>query len=160
MENFESKKELIKSLVFPVVSFLWGAAGLERDFLRGTWGAEFNGKYAVFLIIYIAAVLGGIVAALLTLLAHVNTSRYFFKRLVIVGIVFVMGHYEEIFKNRFIPLPISVVLIVAIACAVYEVIRVWDNKTTVGERVVLILSDPIIYWSLYWAAFIFIFYPY
>lgn len=157
MKNFESKKEIIKSLVFPIVSFLWGSYEVIFSFLLGTWGEDFNAKYAVFLIIYIAAVLGGIVSALLTLLAHVNTSRYFFKRLVIAVIVYLIRHYEEIFKFKPIPMPMPAILIIEIAFAVYEVIRVWDNKTTVGERFVLILSDPIIYWSIDLAAFIFFF---
>lgn len=141
------KKALALSLVFPAAVFLWGAARLITDLLFAGGIDAFKGIGAVRFT-YVPAIPGGILAALLTMIFKIDTKRYFVKRLVVVAIVCVI--HRVILS--IITAPMIIITLAGIIGVIYQVMRVQDDDTTGGERAVLMLSDPLIYWSVYWAA--------
>jgi len=42
---------------------------------------------------------------------------------------------------------------VGVTAVIFQILKVQDNLNTAGERTVLIMSDPIIYWTIYWFLF-------
>ena len=111
-------------------------------------GADFTGKGSFRLTALIAILVGGILPVILTLARKIHTEQYLKKRIITIVIVYVangfIGHIG-------IPV-VSVVLymLVGVGAVIYQIIKVQDEDTSGGERIVLMLSDPIIYWTLYW----------
>lgn len=143
----QDKKALALSLIFPAAVFLWGAARLITDLLFAGGIDAFKGIGA-FRFAYFPAMPGGILAALLTVILKIDTKRYFVKRLIVVAIVCVI--YQVFLSIS--TAPMIMVTLAGIGGVIYQVVRVQDDDTTGGERAVLMLSDPLIYWSVYWAA--------
>ncbi len=146
MSDF-TKKQLAGSLCCPVLCFLWG---LIRSLYDLSWGAEFTGK-GIFRMSYLAAVLiGGIISAVLTLGFKIHTEYYLDKRLIVIAAVVVFhGIVSRFMFDSYIILLIMY-MVVSAAALVVEFVKIHDVNTDWGERTVLILSDPIIYWTAYW----------
>lgn len=146
MSDF-TKKQLVGSLCCPVLCFLWGAIRFINDL---SWGADFSGK-GIFRMSYFAAMLiGGIIPAIMTLAFKIHTEYYLDKRLIAIAAVVVfhgiVGRF--MFSSNIIPL-IMYTTVGAVAIVV-EFVKIHNVNTGWGERIVLILSDPIIYWTAYW----------
>lgn len=146
MRDF-TEKQLVGSLCCPALCFLWG---MLRSLYDLSWGAEFTGK-GIFRISYLAAVLiGGIISAVLTLRLKIHTEYYLDKRLILIAVVFVfhgiVGRF--MFSNAVILL--IMYMAVSVVAFIVEFVKIHDVNTDWGERVILILSDPILYWTAYW----------
>lgn len=143
MRGFE-KKELIGSLFCPALTLIWGLVRALVDF---SWGAEFTGKGSFRLTYFAAILIGGILPIILTLAGKIHTEQYLKKRLIAIVIVYVltslvsMGYAWVLFVFD---------MLVCIGAIVYQVMRVQDEDTSGGERAVMMLSDPIVYWTIYW----------
>ncbi|MDE7229343.1 MAG: hypothetical protein K2N56_02580 [Oscillospiraceae bacterium] len=146
MSDF-TKKQLAGSLCCPVLCFLWG---LIRSLYDLSWGAEFSGK-GIFRMSYLAAVLvGGIISAVLTLGFKIHTEYYLDKRLIVIAVVIVFHGIVSRFMFSNTVILLVMYMAVSAAALVVEFVKIHDVNTDRGERTVLILSDPIIYWTAYW----------
>lgn len=123
------------------------------DFLFAGGLSAFAGHYVVFLFSYLSAILGGVISILFTIILCINTNRYFLKRLAVVGIVCAIHQVIIGFSTG----SIIVVLIAGVAGVVYQVVKIQDETTTSKERTVLMLSDPLIYWSINWLVLMLLF---
>lgn len=142
MRNF-SKGELAGSLAVPMLTFLWG---LIYTISRLSTGAEFLGKGSSHLAYPLAMIFGGALPVFLTLKFKIHTEDYLKKRLILIIIIRVIfgfiGHIGKI-----MPMFIFYMLF-GVGAIIFEVFKIQDESTTGGERAVLMLSDPIIYWTL------------
>lgn len=146
MSDF-TKKQLAGSLCCPVLCFLWG---LIRSLYDLSWGAEFTGK-GIFRMSYLAAVLiGRIISAVLTLGLKIHTEYYLDKRLIVIAAVLVFHGIVSRFMFDSYIIPLIMYMVVSATALVVEFVKIHDVNTDWGERTVLILSDPIIYWTAYW----------
>lgn len=146
MSDF-TKKQLAGSLCCPVLCFIWGLIRSLYDF---SWGAEFTGK-GIFRMSYLAAVLiGGIISAVLTLGFKIHTEYYLDKRLIVIAAVFVFHGIIGRFMLESVIILLIMYMVVSATALVVEFVKIHDANTDWGERTVLILSDPIIYWTAYW----------
>lgn len=141
------RKALITSLIFPAVVFLWGAIRLITDLLFAGGIDAFKGL-GVVRFAYFPAMLGGVLSALITLIFKINTERYFMKRFVVVAIVCAI--YQVVISLS--TAPMIIITLSGISGVIYQIVRVQDEDSTGSERVALMLSDPLIYWSIYWFA--------
>ena len=147
MRGFE-KKELIGSLFCPVLTLLWG---LIRGLVDFSWGAEFTGRGSFRLTAFVAILIGGILPVIMTLAGKIHTEKYLKKRLIIIVIVYVVtGFINQI---GYPVILFAYDMLVYIGAIIYQVRRVQNKDTSGGERAVLILSDPIVYWTIYWFVF-------
>lgn len=145
--NKFSGKGLAASLCCPAISFLWGMMGSLNAL---SWGGEFVGK-GIFRVSFICAMLtGGILPALLTLRLDIHTEYYLQNRLIIMAVTFVFHAIASRFTLESTMILLALYMTVSAAAFVAEFIKVRDENTTPGEGVILILSDPIVYWTLYW----------
>lgn len=149
MKNCENRWELLRSLFFPVITLLWGVSYLVNDYINAGGNEAFSGLRVLFLFPYIAGILGGILSISFTLFLRINTSRYFLKRLIVLGIIFVI--YQVMMMTFLSVYFIATVFIAAgVAGVIYQILKIQDEDTTPKERAVLLLSDPIIYWIVFW----------
>ncbi len=142
MRNF-SKAELAGSLAIPVLTFLWG---LTYTINRLSWGAEFLENGSSHLAYPIAMIFGGALPIFLTLKYKIHTEDYLKKRILLIifiRIVFsLIGMIGKVMPMFIYYMPFG------IGAIIFEVFRIQDEGTTGGERAVLMLSDPIIYWTI------------
>jgi len=144
MKGF-SKMELAGSLAIPILTFLWGSI-YTIDRLR--WGAEFFGESSSNLAYPLAVIFGGILPIFLTLKYKIHTEDYLKKRIIqIIIIRVILGLIGASFALKIMP-RFFIYIVVCLGAIFYEVFKVQEEYTTGGERAVLMLSDPIIYWSL------------
>lgn len=139
------KKKLIGSLCCPILTFLWGSIRLLSDL---SWGADFTGKSSFRLTSFIAIIFGGILPVILTLTREIHTERYLKKRLIVIVLVYLVNMI-----NNNITVPVFAFvgyMIVGVGAMMFQILKVQDEDTSGGERAVLILSDPIVYWTIYW----------
>ena len=152
-----TKKELLMSLCCPAITALWGLFHLILDF---PWGRDFSEK-GFFLLLYpaligLAAVLaGGVLPAYLTLSHKVHTEKHLIKRLIAIAAVYAIIKF-------FGRVPIygatdftffALYMIVRRSAVLIQILTVKKQDTSPGERAVLILSDPILYWTIYYFAY-------
>lgn len=145
-----SREELIKSLVCPLITLLWGLVNAVSDVL---WGAEFFGG-GLFRVSYlIAFVLGGCIPIILTISIKIHTEKYLKKRLFVIIFTYVA---ESVIGKIGVPLLTFIFLMLFdIGAIIYQIVKVQEDETSGFERVILILSDPIVYWTIYWFIFYF-----
>lgn len=140
-----SKKELAGSLCCPALSFLWG---LVRFLNAIGSGLEFTG-IGLFRWSFIGAMLiGGVLCAVLTAAFDIHTEYYLEKRPILIAAVFVFQVIIARFSvsgNIF-----YIVLYLLVGVAAYAVLfaKIRDVNTDPGELAVLVLSDPILYWTV------------
>lgn len=147
MREFE-KKELIGSLFCPALTLLWGTL---RILLDSSWGAEFTGRGSFRLTTFVAVFIGGILPIIMTLAGKIHTEQYLIKRLITIVIVYVITGFIGLIGYPVIMFPLE--MLVYIGAIICQIMKVQNENTSGGERAVLILSDPIVYWTVYWCVF-------
>ena len=143
MYNF-TRKELVGSLCCPALTILWCIIRVLTDL---SWGAEFTGKGFFRLTPFIAFFVGGFLPIILTLACKIHTEHYLKKRLILIVIVYVFNGFIGL-----IGVPVvmfALYMTVGIGAVIYQLLKVQDEDTSGGERAVIMLSDPIVYWTIY-----------
>ncbi len=142
MKGF-SKMELAGSLAVPVLTFLWG---LIYTINRLSIGAEFLGKGSSHLAYPLAMLFGGALPIFLTLKYKIHTEDYLKKRIILIIIIRVIfsfiGYVGTIMPKFFL------YIVFGVGAIIFEVFKIQEEYTTGRERAVLMLSDPIIYWTI------------
>ena len=137
--------ELIKSLFFPGLCALWVTVRFIDELL---WGADFTAGNYFRPISYISALVFGCgVPVLLTLTRNIHTERYFKKRLIIFIVMYVGLSFLNLISDQ--TLYTFYYLFFGVGSVVYQVFKVQGEDTPAAERAVLMLSDPVIYWTIY-----------
>ncbi len=146
MTNF-NKKELAGSLCCPILTFLWGCVG----FLYAVGnGLDFAGK-GLFRLSFIGAMaVGGILCAVLTLRFDIHTEYYLDKRLVLIAAVFAFHVIISRFMVSSNIFYLVLYILVGVIACVIQLTKIRDVNTDRGELTILVLSDPILYWTIYW----------
>ena len=144
MKNF-SQKSLAGSLCCPVISFLWGSV---RALDALAHGLDFTGN-GLFRMSFLGAVLiGGILSAVLTLAFDIHTEYYLDKRLILITAVFAFRVIISMFMvGSSLFYSVLYLLVWGVAYIVLFT-KIRDVNTDFGEMTVLILSDPILYWTV------------
>lgn len=83
-----TRRQLLISLIFPILTAVWGVYKFALNlFLNYMFEYQFIGFSEI---IYIAAVIGGILSGVLTVTLGTETGRYFLPRLLIlISVIFV-----------------------------------------------------------------------
>lgn len=140
------KSALLQSLIFPVIIIIWGVARTVTDFLYAGGISAFTRLDALWRYVCFVTIICGVIAIIITLAAKVDTSRYFFKRL--IGICAMIAIYGV--AMSFATSMLSAVFI-GIVGIVYQILKVQDDDSSKTERAVLMLSDPAIHLTVFWA---------
>lgn len=146
--NGFTRMELAMSLCCPLISFLWGVI---RTFADLTGGAKFFGSGLLHISCVLAILAGGIVPTILTLKMKVHTEDYLKQRLITIAVVYVLNGCIGMIGTPVIMF--ALYMLVGVTAVIFQILKVQDNLNTAGERTVLIMSDPIIYWTIYWFLF-------
>ena len=138
MKNF-TIPALIKSLVFPVFTFIYGLISL-LGYVTQSWEgfATIN-----FLLPLAMMLLGGVLPAFLTFFRDTHTEKYFVDRLRVFAVCYVLWYLIHFIAMSVISSLITFALIGG--KLVFEILKVWDGDTTGKERAVMLLSDPMLY---------------
>ena len=144
MRGFE-KKELIGSLFCPALTLLWGTVRILVDL---SWGAEFTGRGSFRLTAFVAVLIGGVLPFIITLAGKIHTEQYLKKRLITIVIVYIFNGLIGLIGYPVIMFPLY--MFVGIGAVIIQVFKVQNEDTSGGERAVLMLSDPIVYWTIHW----------
>lgn len=139
MEDF-SKRDLICCLVFPGICFVSGLFGTIVYYFT-------QPKYLAGVLPML--ILGGIIPILLMIKLKINVGSYFKPRAIITAVCYAAFVGMEIGSIK--PIHTQLVILIGIADMLYQILHVQDELTTARERAVLILSDPVIYWTAYYA---------
>lgn len=139
------KSALLQSLIFPVIIIIWGVARTVTDFLYAGGISAFTRLDALWRYVCFVTIICGVIAIIITLAAKVDTSRYFFKRL--IGICAMIAIYGVAMSFATSMLPAVFIGIVGI---VYQILKVQDDDSSKAERAVLMLSDPAIHLTVFW----------
>lgn len=143
-----SKKELAGSLCCPTLTFLWGL--FYTLYSLGN-GLEFTGR-GLFRWSFIGAMaVGGILCAVLTLAFDIHTEYYLDKRLILIAAVFVFHIIISRFMVSSNLFYLVLYLLVGVVAYVVLFVKIRDVNTDPGELTILILSDPVLYWTLCYA---------
>ncbi|MCH5204750.1 MAG: hypothetical protein J1F03_08365 [Oscillospiraceae bacterium] len=111
-----------------------------------SWGAEFTGRGSFRLSYFAAILIGGILPIILTLAGKIHTEQYLKKRLITIVTVYVLTGFVSMIVYPVIMYPLQ--MLVYIGALIYQFMRVQDEDTSGGERAVIMLSDPIVYWTI------------
>lgn len=145
--NRFSGKELVGSLFCPALSFVWGLIRFLDAFAHG---AEFTGKGLFRMSFFAAMLIGGILSAVLTLAFDIHTECYLDKRLLLIAAVFVFHGIVGRFMISSNMVLLALYMLVSIVAFIVEFTKIRDINTDFGELAVIILSDPVLYWTIYW----------
>ena len=128
-----SWKYLIKTFLFPVITIIWGTVGVISEVLN-SWELGFREIFCPLI------VLGGILSVILTITLKLDTQRYFFKRIAVFLIIHIIIRYFGVVAAAgWIAALLSAVEVI------FQIIVVQDEDTTSSERVVMAISDPMLY---------------
>lgn len=111
-----------------------------------SWGADFTGRGSFRLSYFAAILIGGILPIILTLAGKIHTEQYLKKRLITIVTVYVLTGFVSMIVYTVIMYPLQ--MLVYIGALIYQFMRVQDEDTSGGERAVIMLSDPIVYWTI------------
>lgn len=137
--------ELIKSLFFPGLCALWV---IVRFFSELSGGVNFPAGNFCRPISYGSALIFGCgVPVLLTLSRNVHTERYLKKRLIILVVAYVALSLLNLISEPV--LYAFYYLFFGVFFVVLQVFKVQEEDTPAAERAVLMLSDPVIYWTMF-----------
>lgn len=137
--------ELIKSLFFPGLCALWV---IVRFFSELSGGVNFLAGNFCRPISYGSALIFGCgLPALLTLSRNVHTERYLKKRLIIFVVAYVGLSFLNLISEPVLYL--FYYLFFGVFFVVLQVFKVQEEDTPAAERAVLMLSDPVIYWTIF-----------
>lgn len=157
-----TKKELLMSLCCPAITFLWGLFHCIIDF---PWGGDFSEKGFLLLLnpntggfplIGLAAVLiGGVLPAYLTLSHKIHTEKRLIIRLIVIAAIY---GANDFIKDLLIDGGTAVThfelhMIVNVSAVLIQIITVKKQDTPSDEMAVLILSDPIVYWTVFYLVY-------
>ena len=142
-----TKKQLLCSLLCPALTFLWG---LFNALYAVAGGLEFTGKGIFRLSLIAAMAIGGVLSAVLTLAFDIHTEYYLDKRLILIFAVFVFHSIINRFMVGSDLFYIVLFLMVGAAAYIVLFVKIRDINTDFGELAVIILSDPVLYWTAYW----------
>lgn len=135
-----TRKDLIFSLACPVLTFLWGAVRFINDL---SWGGR---SWVNFLCFFSAMIIGGLLPVALTLLLGIHTENYLKERLIVIAFTYVA--FSLIGKIG-IPLVMFIFyMLFGIGAVIFQLLKVQDESLSNIGRTVLIISDPIVYWTL------------
>ncbi len=149
-------QNLALSLAFPWLNLVVSAVYLllQQFFLESA-----QDGLAVHITALVTIVLGGLLPIILTLALKIDTSSYFKRRLIpTVLIVFC----DDLLYNRASTTMFFICVSAEFLCNVlYRILKIEDELTSARERAVLILSDPVFYFTAFvvfrayyrWAAF-------
>ena len=138
------KKNLVLSLIFPAIIFCAGMYYFIKQLVRSL---SMRDDPIMHWLVFAVIVLGGVLPAVLTTKLNIDTSEYLAVRLRSTVLIFIA---DTLISQRGIN--IVVAISVSVLCAAelfYQLLEVQDDWTTGGERAVLMLSDPIFYYSAY-----------
>lgn len=138
MNDF-SIKELAGSLAIPILTLLWGLIYTIDHLSLGVAFWE-NGTLRILAIIF-----GGALPIFLTLKYKIHTEEYLKTRLIFIITVFFIFFGAGFLKLMW---RFFIYILVGIGSIIFEIFKVQDESTTGKERAVVMLSDPIIYWTL------------
>lgn len=143
MNDF-SKKELAGSLAIPILTLLYGLIFTVNCL---SWSADFWVKCIYGFAYPLAIILGGALPIFLTLKYKIHTEDYLKKRLIFIIPVFII---YTLLGSSFLAImwKFFLYILLGIGSIIFEIFMIQDESTTGGERTVLMLSDPIIYWTL------------
>lgn len=141
-----TRRQLICSLACPAVCFLWGSLYIVVYLANGSL---FTNQPLADCGYFASIVLGGIVPALITVIGKVDTESYLKQRGFIILVVFAAFRAMTIGAMK--PIHFYLYIAIGLAAILYQILHVQDELTTHSERAVLILSDPVIYWTFNWA---------
>ena len=137
---------LLQSLIFPVIIIIWGVARTVTDFLYAGGISAFTRLDALWRYVCFGAIICSVIAIIITLCGKVDTSRYFLKRLIgTCGLVVLYGVAMS-FSTSMLP-----AVFIGIVGIVYQILKVQDDDSSKAERAVLMLSDPAIHLTVFWA---------
>lgn len=151
-----TKKELVMSLCCPAITFLWGLLLFIIDF---PWGKALSENGVSLLLPPIiglaAALVGGALPVVLTLRLKIHTEKYLIPRLIIIVVIFVCNRF---IRNLFIPGGTNVstfvlYMVFNVGAVLIQILKVHKKDAPPEERAVFIISDPILYWALYFLAY-------
>lgn len=148
--NSFPKKELLLSLVFPFLCFLWGLTRIIMAITNGIRLEEiFVSKYFPNATCFAAVLIGGVLCAALTFTLKIHTEGYLLKRLAVIGVVIIVHQVLILFT---IDASIVHVLLslAGFAAVIYQILKVQSKDTLRGERAVMMMSDPVLYWMIFW----------
>lgn len=111
-----------------------------------SWEADFTGRGSFRLSYFAAILIGGILPIILTLAGKIHTEQYLKKRLITIVTVYVLTGFVSMIVYPVIMYPLQ--MLVYIGALIYQFMRVQDEDTSGGERAVIMLSDPIVYWTI------------
>lgn len=148
-----TKKELLMSLVCPMLTFIYGAAQIiiymTTD--EGYFKDFFSSWLCVIDLSYFAAVLiGGLLPAAMTCFGKIHTEHFLKQRLVVIAAIALIVTVVSILG------PLALIMdligvICAVAAIVYQIRNIHCEAFSNGERAVLMLSDPIVYFTIKYA---------
>lgn len=141
--NAFTKRELIGSLFCPIYTFLWGTGRFLVDI---SWGI--TGKNSFRLATLTAIFIGGVLPVFLTLTLKIHTEQYLKKRLITIVVIYIANGFIGLIGYPIVMLPMY--MIFGVGAIIFQILKVQEKDTLGKERVVLMVSDPIIYWTMYW----------
>lgn len=138
------KKNLVLSLIFPAIIFCAGMYYFLKQLPRSLLMRD---DPIIHELVFAVIVLGGVLPAVLTIKLNIDTSEYLEVRLKSTALIYIA---DTFISQRGVN--IVVAIFVSVLCAAelfYQLLEIQDDWTTGGERAVLMLSDPIFYYSAY-----------
>lgn len=145
MTNF-NKKQLADSLFCPILTFLWGAV---RCIIPFGSIPDFSSKNVYGLSFIAAMAVGGVLCVILTLALDIHTEYYLEKRLILIAAVFVFHIVIARFSVSSNMFYVVSYLLVGVIAYIVMFVKIRDVNTDFGEMTILVLSDPILYWTVY-----------
>lgn len=149
--NSFSGKQLVGSLFCPCLTLLWGIVRFFGDTITGAMHIEHG---SIRMTCIAAMLIGGILSVILTLAIKIHTEDYLKERLFVIAFVYVINGFIGLIGVRLIMFIFYMVF--GVGAVIYQVVKVQDADTPGSARAILIISDPILYWTIYWFFFYFI----
>lgn len=141
-----SAKQLIMSLCCPFLCFLWGIIRFTVDITSGARAIICSGPCSCS-----AVLLGGILPAVLTLSLKVHTEDYLIKRLITIAVVYIINGF---IGQIGVPVVMfTLYMLFGVGAVFFQIFKVQSDENSHLESAVLIISDPIVYWTIYWFVF-------
>lgn len=129
------------SLLMPSIVLLWyGSISISKLIVQDD--KPLFSSFHIFCII--VSLIGGVLPIILTLSLRIHTERYMTKRLICFAAFYM-------FRNLMMGNPMVIFvfeLLIGVLIIIFEVFKIQDEQTTGGERAVVLLSDPVIYWLI------------
>ncbi len=139
-----SKLELAGSLAVPILTFLWG---LTTVIDHPSLISELLGKGGYCIAYLLAMISGGALPIFLTLKYNIHTEDYLKKRIIFIIVVRIIFFFAANSHLMLMP-KFFLFIVLCVGAIIYEVFKIQEDYSTNGERAVIMLSDPVIYWTL------------